>query len=93
MSDSMFACDTCHYFHTAANGCPTPDMIARNFDGYDGTHEEEDVAAPMLTSEELLYGLNRVIWAIQESGRTEDAEAMRTIRDRSFDLKAMGMDN
>lgn len=46
-----------------------------------------------LTSEELLYGLNRAIWAIQESGRYEDAETMRTIRDRAFDFKAMGFES
>jgi hypothetical protein len=46
-----------------------------------------------LTSEELLFGLNRAIWAIQESGRIEQADAMRAIRDEAFDFKAMGFDN
>ena len=46
-----------------------------------------------LTSEELLFGLNRVIWAIQESGRYEQAETMRAIRDEAFDFKAMGYED
>lgn len=49
--------------------------------------------SPKLTSDELLFGLNRAIWAIQESGRYEDAEAIRAIRDRAFDFKAMGMED
>lgn len=48
-----------------------------------------------LTSDTLLFEMNRVIWAIQESNRPgswEDAEAMRAIRDRSFNYTAMGIE-
>lgn len=27
MSNDMIGCEECNYFHTPANGCPTPEMI------------------------------------------------------------------